>query len=138
MNSIVRPTSAHIPDALATEQEHKDLLSAITQESMSLNVQAIARACHIQSQVLTQEFKGCTLDQALAVILTVAANQTASLIMQIEAAAPVSDPVRDGRVKAPAEFFGTLLAQAVRERANVAKLDAVAGQRIAQMFGPKQ
>ena len=138
MSKLIRPTTSNVADAVSADSEYKELLTAITREGMSLNVPAIERACHFQDQILTQEFAGCTQDQALAIILTVAANQVASVIMQIEAANPVSDPVRDGRVKAPAEFFRTLLQAAVKERVNVSKMDAVGAQRIARMFGPKQ
>lgn len=136
--SIIRPTTANVSDAVSAEAEYKDLLTALTVEGARLNVPAVARACQLQSQILTQEFSGSTCDQALAVVLTVAANQAASIIMQIEASSPVSDPVRDGRVKAPVEFFRTLLQSAVKERANVTKMDAASAQRIAQMFGPRQ
>jgi hypothetical protein len=137
MTDIIRPTTAQIPDALATEQEHMELLKAMTEAATRIPLPAIGRMLERMGQALAQEFPGIPQDGALAVIGTLAANFSATLLMQIEAGSPISNPERDGRVKAVQTFHNRLVARAVAERALVARADADGTKRIAQIFGAK-
>lgn len=133
MSDIIRPTSAAPEDALAEDGEFVDLLNAMQAASPTLQRDKLVRVIAAVDAALVREFGGPALDAALCVVATVAANQLANLIMQVQRASPISDAGRDGRVKAVSTFMKNLLERAVTERALVAKSEEVGLAQMAKI-----
>lgn len=117
MSDPFQPTTTHVTDALLAESEYEELLVEINRAGMALSVSAVRRILEPLGKMMLQQFPGISKAGALALVVTVAANQSAELIMEVQASHPVNDVVRDGRLRAVNKFFEGLFQAAVRQRA---------------------
>jgi hypothetical protein len=120
-------------DALVEDGEFADLLSAMTQAGVAIPPDKIRAILAAVDRALTAQFQNPPLDLALAIIATVAGNQLASMIMQVQRAAPVSDAGRDGRVKAVTTFVTRLVERSVTERVIAAGMDKSAAVELTKI-----
>ena len=131
--NIVRPTAAQACDALAEDGEFVDLLNAMTRAGGDIPPDKIRAILAQVDRALTAQFQTPSLDLALAVIATVAGNQMASMIMQVQRSVPVSDAGRDGRVKAVTTFLTRLIERSVTERVMADRADELGRQQLAKI-----
>lgn len=129
MDNIVRPTSAQADDAIAEQGEYQDLLAAMTAQGQALAPEKIKAVLAAVDRALRDQFQNPPLDLALAAIATVAGNQLASMVMQVQRANPIGDAGRDGRVRAVSTFLTKLFERSVDERVMAGRMDVVAAQQ---------
>lgn len=130
MDNIVRPTSAQADDAIAEQGEYQDLLAAMTAQGQTLTPTKIGAVLAAVDRALREQFQNPPLDLALAAIATVAGNQLAAMVMQVQRANPIGDAGRDGRVRAVSTFVTKLFERSVTERVMAQRMDATAAKQL--------